>query len=64
MLLYHDHFTIPDIKPFAWLSNPLTLEGIPFSLAFGEGWGDVFDARRTIIITANASQQLNADHLV
>ena len=63
-LLYHDLFTIPDVKPLTWPSDTLTLEGIPYSLAFGEGWGEVLDARRTIIIATNASQQLNADHLI
>ena len=64
MLPNHDLLSIPDVEALARLSNPLPLEGIPFSLAFGEGRGEVLDARRTIIIATNASQQRNTYHLV
>ena len=54
--LNHDLLSIPDVETLTWLSDTLALEGVPFSLAFGEGWGEVLDTRRTIIITANATE--------
>ena len=44
-----------DVKPLARLSDTLALEGVPFSLAFGEGRGEVLDACGSVfIIIANA----------
>ena len=28
MLLYHDHFSVPNVKPLTWLSDTLALEGV------------------------------------
>ena len=61
MLPYHDLFTITDVEALARLGDALALEGIPCSLAFGEGRGEV---RCTIIVIFNASQQLNTNHLI
>ena len=64
MLPNHDLFTIPDIETLARLGDTLALEGVPFSLAFGEGWGEVLDARRAITIIVEASEaDRQLDHL-
>ena len=60
VLSHDDLFTIVDVEALARLSNALSLEGVPNSLAFGEGWGEVLDARRTIFIVIADADRASA----